>query len=382
MKNHSIERLACGILLAYMILASEMLPSFLTAEALAQKNAETEETGDVSVVAQADSDSVNAGAAVILDMNIALNQDAIHELIKNNTVDVTETPEEPLPKEPTGSLVMAHVNQYCSMRKTPESTGEVLGRLYNFCGGTVLEYGDGWTKVRSGDVIGWVDNRYLYFGDEALEFASNISTEIVVSDVNGLRVHAEADLSSEAIGVLSKNENLTYVADNGDFTMVEYGDGVAYVQSDYVHHDMEIAQAEDIETITFRESQELYARLNKDREPYDATAEEIDLLAALVQKEAGGESYEGKIAVANVVINRVRSVKFPNSIHEVVYAKNQFTPATNGSVDKLLAAGGANEDCYEAVNAALSGRWTIGDYLYFRRKGNKSGYILGNHVFY
>lgn len=77
--------------------------------------------------------------------------------------------------------------------------------------------------------------------------------------------------------------------------------------------------------------------------------EEIDLLARLVRAEAQTESFEGKIAVACVVLNRVESPEFPDSIKEVIYSPGQFQPVANGEINKP-----ADEESIKAVQAALT----------------------------
>jgi N-acetylmuramoyl-L-alanine amidase len=77
--------------------------------------------------------------------------------------------------------------------------------------------------------------------------------------------------------------------------------------------------------------------------------DELDLLARLVRAEAQNEPYEGKIAVACVVLNRVESPQFPNTIKEVIYAPKQFQPVSNGEINKP-----ADEDSIKAVQAALT----------------------------
>ena len=77
--------------------------------------------------------------------------------------------------------------------------------------------------------------------------------------------------------------------------------------------------------------------------------EEIDLLARLVRAEAQTEPLEGKIAVACVVLNRVESAQFPNTIKEVIYAPGQFQPVQNGEINKP-----ADEESIQAVQAALT----------------------------
>lgn len=68
------------------------------------------------------------------------------------------------------------------------------------------------------------------------------------------------------------------------------------------------------------------------------SSEERDLLERLVEAEAGGEPYEGKLAVATVVMNRVNSSEFPNTVREVIYQKNQFSPVANGGLNRKASA--------------------------------------------
>jgi N-acetylmuramoyl-L-alanine amidase len=76
---------------------------------------------------------------------------------------------------------------------------------------------------------------------------------------------------------------------------------------------------------------------------------EIDLLARLVRAEAQTEPLEGKIAVACVVLNRVESPQFPDTIKEVIYAPGQFQPVKNGQINKP-----ADQESIQAVKAALA----------------------------
>lgn len=108
---------------------------------------------------------------------------------------------------------------------------------------------------------------------------------------------------------------------------------------------------------------------------------EAYLLAAIIQCEAEGEPYEGKIAVGNVVMNRVKSTRFPNTITGVIYQKNQFSPATSGRLADRLERG-VNDECIRAATEVLNGKHII-DALFFKvDKGTTPGTVIGRHVFY
>ncbi len=112
------------------------------------------------------------------------------------------------------------------------------------------------------------------------------------------------------------------------------------------------------------------------------SAGEEDMLAALIQCEAGGEPWAGKVAVGAVVMNRVMSGAFPNTITGVIYQSGQFEPVTSGRFAIVLSQG-ANSECYKAARAAMNGENNIGECLFFRTivPGIK-GTIIGHHVFY
>ena len=111
----------------------------------------------------------------------------------------------------------------------------------------------------------------------------------------------------------------------------------------------------------------------------NASAFEQELLAALIFCEAGNQPYDGQVAVGAVVMNRVRSGSFPDTITDVIYQSGQFTPAMTGWLDSVLASDGYTDSAMQAAADALAGSNPIGDCLYFSTGGN--GYQLGDHFF-
>lgn len=115
------------------------------------------------------------------------------------------------------------------------------------------------------------------------------------------------------------------------------------------------------------------------------TNAEKDLLARLVESEAKGESYAGKVAVATVILNRVDSPLFPNSIKSVIYQTGQFTPVANGKINQP-----ASDDSIRAVNEALAFRGQGKGSLYFYNpkkttnqwlRAKQTTVVIGDHVF-
>lgn len=107
------------------------------------------------------------------------------------------------------------------------------------------------------------------------------------------------------------------------------------------------------------------------------------LLANIIYCEAGSEPYEGKVAVGAVVINRVLSAKFPNTVVGVVYQNGQFSPVRSGRLEIALTSDLANADCYRAADEAMGGKNNVGSCVFFRTPiPGLTGLNIGNHVFY
>lgn len=107
-----------------------------------------------------------------------------------------------------------------------------------------------------------------------------------------------------------------------------------------------------------------------------------DLLACLIYCEAGNQPYTGQVAVGAVVINRIRSAAYPNTMSGVIYQKGQFSPVSSGRLATRLSLG-ANAQCYQAADEAMSGGTPVGNCLYFRTVIPEiNGMVIGNHVFY
>ena len=110
------------------------------------------------------------------------------------------------------------------------------------------------------------------------------------------------------------------------------------------------------------------------------SASEQELLAALIFCEAGNQPYEGQVAVGAVVMNRVRSSAYPNTITEVIYQSGQFGPAMTGWLDSVLASGSYTDSDMQAAADAIAGSNPVGDCLYF---GNGNwGLQIGDHYFH
>ncbi len=281
-------------------------------------------------------------------------------------------------------LVMVDIRNYVNVRSEATVDSDKMGVMYKDCGGVLLEQGEEWSLLQSGELIGWVENEYLLFGDEAREMAADVGMTYAVVNTASLRVHTEGSLDSEVLTVVPKNEILEVVDQTTPgWVYVDYGDIDGYVAAEYVDISFEVDAGETMAQIRAREAAEAEARRHQNYGEYMTGADDLLLLAALIQCEAGGEPYEGQIAVGAVVINRVLSSRYPDTVTGVIYQHAQFSPVGSGRLSLALAENRATSSCYNAADAAMSGRTNVGNCVYFRTIiPGLDGKFIGGHVFY
>lgn len=317
-------------------------------------------------------DNYNSGVASLLDPTNCTTEEEIK---------LVETEEETVYE-----LVMSNVTNTLNVREEPKDDAIVSGKLYRDCGAVVLEKAEGWTKIKSGNLIGWARDEYLYFGEEAVNEALRVGYSIAVVKSDAIRVREEANKEAAVLGYAAIGETLTVVNEvDENWLCVEYGEGIGYILREHVSEEFSVDQGESMDEITERKMKEEAdkRKLVKYYGSMSASDYELLLLAALIYCEAGGESYEGKLAVGAVVCNRIRSSSYADTLQGVIYASGQFTPAMSGKVDRVMAAGNIPQSCYDAAIEALGGYTNVGDCLYFRRNnGTRQGIVIGNHVFY
>ena len=303
-------------------------------------------------------------------------------------------------------LVMTAVSDVLNVRSEPSEDAERVGYLYADCGGTILERKDGWTKLESGELVGWAKDEYLLFGEDAVEELEDVGRLIAHVTGETLRIRKEPSTDAQVYDLAAQGDALEVVNKvqlhysdgielDAEWAAVDYEGETGYVSSEYIEVDFEVDHGETLEEIAARESAE-------EGEPEEASSEEkanpaparknagsipagtsdVTLLAALIQCEAGNESYEGQLAVGAVVVNRVKSPSYPNTVKDVIFASGQFTPAGNGKVARLIESGNLSAGCIQAANEALSGVTNVGSATHFRRAGGRDGIVIGNHVFW
>lgn len=198
-------------------------------------------------------------------------------------------------------------------------------------------------------------------------------------------VHTEASDASPVVMKLNRVQAVALEEQNG-WTKIQIGTVSGWVETDQLTAGgtAEQAVAAQAEAAQAAALQAAAAQAAEDAllVQKGVSRQDLELLAALIQCEAGGESYVGQVAVGNVVMNRVESEKHPDTISEVIYADGQFSPVRNGSLSRTLSSGNVSASCRQAALEAIAGAEPVGDKLYFRRVNGRSGQVIGNHVFY
>lgn len=322
-------------------------------------------------------DSLSAGISDIIDPGMGTaNEEAVEELTQMVEAAVAAEAEK-------SNLVMADVQVALNVRAEATEDSEKVGLLYKDCGGKILERKDGWTKLKSGELVGWASDEYLLFGEEAEAMANEVGNLIATIETDTLRIRMEPNTESEIHALVAQDEGLQIIeVMDEDWISVDYEGEIGYVSAEYVKVDFHIDEGETIVAIKKREEEERQRKLTENQGAVAAGEDDLKLLAALIYCEAGSETANGKLAVGAVVMNRVRSGAYPNTIYGVIYSSGQFTPAMSGKVGRVYHNNNIPESCYQAAQAAINGETNVGSATHFRRAGNHDGLVIDNQVFW
>ena len=224
----------------------------------------------------------------------------------------------------------------------------------------LTKYND-WVQIQAGEIAGWVPAENLVETEISNEEAV-AANEQVIAERTGATASEDEFFAEEEV---QQDETAALQAEASEAAQNEIE---------------EVQAAEEAARIEAEAQQAALAA--QAAQTAAISAEELKLLANIIYCEAGSESYVGKVAVGNVIMNRVKSASQPNTITEVVYAKGQFSPVRNGSLQRALSSDKADAACYQAAIEALAGAQPVGGKLFFRRNNGRSGQVIGHHVFY
>ncbi|MCI9526725.1 MAG: SH3 domain-containing protein [Lachnospiraceae bacterium] len=300
---------------------------------------------------------------------------------------------------PWDTKLMPQVEEYLNVRTQASEEAEPAGKLPKGASAEIVESGDEWTKIKSGSVEGYVKNEYCVTGQEAETLANELGTTYATAVTGGVRVRETAS-SEEGVTILDVLEEggkikVDKEAEAVDgWVCVKVGDAAGYVSAEYVNVELELGKAISVEEERAAiEAAEAERRAKEAAQSQSqgggtqqkaavaASYDDVTLLGALIQCEAGSECYEGQLAVGAVVMNRVRA-GYAGSISGVIYQSGQFTPALNGTMAGVLASG-VSGSCIQAAQQAISGVDNVNGATSFRSvSSGMQGIVIGNHVFF
>lgn len=328
-------------------------------------------------------------------------QEAAVQETETETAQETQT-ETPVDEWTTRAL--PKVEEFANIRSEANQDSELLGKLPKGAMAQIVEQGSEWTKISSGSVTGYVKNDYLVFGEDAKQLAKAECPLMATVQADSLRIRKEPSQEAGILTLASAGESYRVLEQGTDWIKIAYKEKEGYIAAAYANVELQVGKAVSIEEEreAERKAEEAKRRAQEEEaaakaksvkvetvqgEAMYASVDETTLLAAVVQMEAGGQGYEGMLAVASVVMNRVNSGRYPNSITDVVYQKGQFPGAHNGKLRMILDKG-PRQDCIQVAQDALAGKNNASGYLGFcsvkssTYKKYGSYTQIGSHYFY
>lgn len=328
--------------------------------------------------------------------------------------ETIDTVMEQTPSKYAGKF-FANVNEFLFVRAKASTEAEVVGKIYKGCGGEVIEKGSEWSKIRSGNVEGYIKNEYAYFDEEIEGHETEFANSKATVTVNSLRIRKTADSNGTVISTVDSGAEIIINEWGNEWTHISYSGITGYVATDYINITYQMGSgitvaeeqaaieaeearrraAEEAAAAEERRKQEAHAQAVANSHfvetiqtsGYNISEEDAYLIACTVSAEAGGDIYEDQLAVANVILNRLKSGRYGNTVSGVVYARGQFEVASNGSLQRYINNGPLSV-AVQATKDAISGINNVPNYSNFCAlyAANFSRYreytIIGAQVFY
>ncbi|MBE5969851.1 MAG: hypothetical protein E7242_06425 [Lachnospiraceae bacterium] len=314
-------------------------------------------------------------------------------------------------------MVITTEGEYVNVRAEASEDSEIVAKAYAFSGGTVLEKGDAWTKIQSGNAVGYINNAFLVFGDDVEYYATQrcLFNATVLDDE--LRLRREPNMNCETWGIAAEGDvfNVTAIRDDG-WIEIDVNGYPGYLAAEYVSLGLNLSSAitiaEEEEAIRLEQeriaAEEAAARAEAEsfenaiqaaiddgttsyilaNSIYGVSDRDAYLLACLVSAEAGYETYDGKLAVANVIVTRYLGGSYGSSISDVIYSGGQFSVVSQGYFDRVVK-NGPNSESIQAAADALAGidnrgytNFCSGGYYESHGVSASRGEIIGSQYFY
>lgn len=254
----------------------------------------------------------------------------------------------------------------------------------------------------SSDSFGEFLNRNNYieqlsaYEEKQLQEYKDLQTAIEgkVAELEEAKAKLESDkgeLNDYKVQVVAEQSRVSGLVSQTSNSITSYSNQISDAEAQALAYEQKIKeQEENITALRAKLAEEIrmaeLAAQSSWRDISEVSFAEGDryLLANLIYCEAGGESYTGQVAVGSVVMNRVLSSVFPDTVVGVIYQNKQFSPVASGRLALALAENRATASCYQAADAVMSGTTNVSNCVYFRTpvEGVTPRYTIGGHIFY
>ena len=222
-------------------------------------------------------------ASTLSDRILSDIQSATGAVVKSAGTE-EETADENSEDELFKTLVIAKVHDYVNVRDLPsEEDGEIIGKLYDKSVGTFIDEDNGWYKIKSGSVEGYVKAEYCVTGDDAVDLAKEVGTRIATVTTTTLKVRGGASLDAEVLGLVPIEDQLVVEEELDGWVKVSIEEGDGYVSMDYVTLSTEFVKAES--------KAEEEARLAKERAAREAATKAAKANTKSSSESSGSKSY-------------------------------------------------------------------------------------------
>lgn len=303
------------------------------------------------------------------------NLEELERQIKDKEAEIIRTQEE------LDQAKEIEKQQYASMKKRIQFMYEKGETAYLEMFFSSDSFGDFLNKAEYINKVSQYDRKMLE------EYQANKKK---IEEEEAALVKEKKDLDAMKQEVAEQQAKVSSMVSNTSNNIAGYADQIASAEQQALGIEAQIkAQEESIAALKKQYEQELaMSRLSANSAKRDISQVsfgegDLKMLATIIYCEAGGESYEGKLAVGAVVINRVLSSVYPDTVMGVIYQNRQFSPVASGRFELALANGTATSSCYQAAQEAMNGNTNVGGCVYFRTPiEGLEGIRIGGHIFY
>lgn len=236
-----------------------------------------------------------ADAVEELQSNAAVARMMEPEMVAEEAWETAEIAENELPQTASefADIAVAQVNHYVNVRQEPDTESEILGKLYDKSAATVLETTeDGWYRITSGSVNGYVKAEYVVVGDE--ELARSVGTRLATVTTTTLFVRTEPTTEAKVLTMLPDGDDVVVTDESTEgWAKVSTADGDGYVALDYVTLSTEYIHAESKAEEEARLAREEAERQAAARAAEEARkAREVEAARAAAEQEAARKAAE------------------------------------------------------------------------------------------